>query len=392
VAKTARSHPWNSRNKVFGLADNLLNYIHMIFHDFNLRRLGGFLAVVVTASAAQGCAGPTYQISRGELARLATIAPENRGASVRVEQELGSGTRTEGQETVTSDTQIVFFPRVIVTNENYGPRNAHPVDASIGRPGVARDHTASSPTSSGGRSGGGNLGDDAKAAAIVAIAVAVSALVIVAVIEGDRFEGDVQLHPMHPVHVFGRDGNYVAMPLAAIDGNVAAWADHAVVRDDEGPWRELSRAPLNRNGWTHGILTGVTSMRSADGNNGTGPSTSIEIGHFFSNQLGVLAFGQLAWRDNTVGNTIFEQRYGGQLQFMPLTVGILSAGLYGGAGVGVRVEDGIANNGRKSGFTLQGGVQLQLDVNTHIGITARGGVVQAYGENIREMLVGMSVY
>ena len=200
------------------------------------------------------------------------------------------------------------------------------------------------------------------------------------------------MHRVHRVHLFGRDGNYVAMPLAALDPGVVAWADHAVVRSNEGPWRELSRAALTREGWTYGVMLGASSIRSADGSQGAGASTSMEIGHFFSQELGLLAFGQVAWRTNAVGETIFDQRYGGQLQFMPLTVGPFSAGLYGGAGFGVRSEDGLPNSGRRSGITLQGGIQAQLDINTNIAITARAGVVQAYGETIREMLVGISVY
>ncbi|MBP9088543.1 MAG: hypothetical protein KBG15_20645 [Kofleriaceae bacterium] len=350
------------------------------------------LLLAVAVGGTPGCASQSYQITHRELERLVTLAPEARGASVRVEQEL-SGSEVEQQPAVNAETQIVFFPQIIVTGGS-GPRDAHRLGS---RPNLG---TGQAPTGGGGRGGGSRpsigsspkLADDAKATAIAVIALALVAVVVVAAVEGSRFHGDVQLHPMHPVHLFGRDGNYVAMPLAALDPSVVAWADRAFVRRNEGPWRELARAALSREGWTYGVMMGASTIRSADGGQGTGASTSLEIGHFFSQELGLLAFGQLAWRSNTANQTIFDQRYGGQVQFMPLTVGPLSAGLYGGAGFGVRGEDGLPNSGRRSSFTLQGGIQAQLDINTNIALTARAGVVQAYGETIREMLVGLSIY
>ncbi len=350
-----------------------------------MRPVAWLLAVALVGSPA--CASQSYQITHRELERLVTLPPETRGASVRVEEEL-SGSEVETQPSVNSETQIVFFPQIFVTGSS-GPRYGHRVGSQpnlgIAQPsngGSVRPSIGSSP----------KLADDAKATAIAVIALALVAVVVVAAIEGSRFHGDVQLHPMHPVHLFGRDGNYVAMPLAALEPGVVAWADHAVVRSNEGPWRELSRAALTREGWTYGVMLGASTIKSVDGSVGTGASTSIEIGHFFTEELGLLAFGQVAWRTNVAGETIFDQRYGAQLQFMPLTVEPLSAGLYGGAGFGVRGEDGVPNSGRRSSFTLQGGIQAQLDVNTNIAITARAGVVQAYGETIREMLVGLSIY
>ncbi len=356
-----------------------------------MRPVALLLSLAVAGSPA--CASQSYQITHRELERLVTLPPEARGNSVRVEQEL-SGTDVEQQQPVNSETQIVFFPQIIVTGGS-GPRDAHPVGS---RPnfGTARPVGGGGGGSVSGGSrpsfGSGKVADDAKATAIAVIAIALVAVVLVAAIEGSRFHGDVQLHPMHPVHLFGRDGNYVAMPLAALEPGVVAWADHALVRSNEGPWRELARAALTREGWTYGVMLGASTIKSADGSRGTGASTSIEIGHFFNQELGLLAFGQLAWRDNAVGETIFDQRYGAQLQFMPLTVGPLSTGLYGGVGFGVRGEDGLPNSGRVSSFTLQGGIQAQLDINTNIAITARAGVAQAYSETIREMLVGISVY
>ena len=306
VAKTQRLAGWQMRQRhvrrLPRLADSLLALGQMAQRRRSLACLLTF-----AVAAAPGCAASTYQIKHSELERLASLPPESRGASVRVEQEL-SGSEVETQPEVTSDTQIVFFPRIVVTRDYAPPRDAHQVGtrpnmgshSNPGRGGSGHSGGGSS-VGGGGSGGGGKIADDAKAAAIVAIAVAVTAVVVVAVIEGSRFHGDVQLHPMHPVHLFGRDGNYVAMPLAALDPNVVAWADHAVVRRDEGPWQELARAPLVREGWSYGVMMGAATLKSADGSVATGASTSIELGRYFNQQIGLFAFAQFGWRTNAAG-------------------------------------------------------------------------------------------
>jgi hypothetical protein len=325
------------------------------------------------------CPANTYRISRGELQRLAQIAPENRGQEVEVEQELG-GSDTASQPAVSDSTEVYIGPRVYVG----GGVGSGPREPSGG------GH------SGGGRSGGGGvaksmLGSDAKEAAAVVIILAVTALVTVAVVEGSRFAGDVQIHPMHPLHLYGRDGGYTVMPLAALDADAATWADHAVVNRNEGPWRQLRSNPLTRDGWTYGMMFGAGTVRSRDTKTDRGNTVSIELGHFFGQQLGLLGFAQFAWRDNAADGTVFEQRYGAQLQFMPLQAGPLSLGGYGGIGFSRSFEDGINSY---TNYTVAAplGLQAQFELHTNIALTARAGVVHSQGEGLREVLVGVSVY
>src|SRR5262249_31095774 len=135
----------------------------------------------------------------------------------------------------------------------------------------------------------GGLGKDSKSAAAAFLLAAAAGMVTAAVIEGSRVDGWAQLHPMHPGHLIGHDGSYAVVPLAWLDPRAVAWTDTAVVRPTEGPWLELERAPLSRQGLAYGLYGGLGSLRSADGNLAMGPAWTVQLGYFATQQIGVLA-------------------------------------------------------------------------------------------------------
>lgn len=333
-------------------------------------------AVFVLAS---GCVANSYQIPRGDLQRLATTPPEARGARVRVIQEV-SGTDAPAAQPVGFETQIIVAPQITITPER-SRRGGGWGGGSWGR--------------GGGKGGGGSKlggsGSDGKAAAIVFLAVAAVALFAIAGVEGSRFDGWAQLHPMHPVHLIGRDGGYTVLPLAWIDPATAAWADKAIVRPSEGPWRPLARHPLHRTGPTYSMYGGAGSLRSAHGELGIGPAFTVQAGYFPAQQVGILGSVFLGWRDNRDGRTLFESRYTLELQVLPLAAGALHAGFYAGAGGAYRFEDGIPG-GDAGSRALTGGAMFQLDVNTRIALTARFGLAAAHEEQMKDILFGLSVY
>lgn len=338
------------------------------------------LAVVLAGSLVAGCAVNSYQIPTSELARLAQTPPEARGQRVRVIQEVVASDVPVAPP-VTGETQVVVVPQVNIS------AGIHPRSRGSGGWGSI---------GGGGKIGG--AGNDGKAAAIALIAVAATAMVTAAVIEGSRFDGWAQLHPMHPVHLIGKDGGYTVVPLAWLDANAAAWADSAVVRPTEGPWLQLERAPLSRRGITYGMYGGTGSLRSADGTLAMGPAWTIQLGVFPTQQIGVVASVFFGWRDNQYNATLLETRTTGELQIMPVQLGILHAGLYGGAGVAYRFEDAVklagdrAIPGNESSMALVGGAMFQLDINTRVALTARLGIAQAHGEQMHDALFGLSVY
>ena len=338
------------------------------------------LAVVLAGSLlASGCAANSFRIPPDELARLARVAPEARGERVRVIQEIVPSDVPAAQP-VTPETQIVFIPQVNV---------------SVGVHGPAR----------GGRSGGlvnpgkiGGAGKDTKSAAVAVLVLAATALITAAIVEGSRFDGYARLHPMHPVHLLGKDGGYTVMPLAALDPGAAAWADTAVVRPTEGPWLALERAPLSRQGLAYGMYGGTGSLRSARGDLAMGPAWTLQLGYFATQEIGVFATAFFGWRDNRYGATLIETRYTAELQYMPLRLGILHGGLYGGAGLAHRYEDAVklvgdrVVAGDESTAAVTGGAMFQLDIHTRLALTARLGIAAAHGEQMHDAIIGLCVY
>ena len=351
-----------------------------------------FLAAVVASSLIAGCSTTTYQISNSELMRLAQLPAAQRGQSVRVVQQL-TESDLGPQQPVSMETQVVLFPQIYVVDdrplrrEGWGP-GAHVSGGGGGNVGsVNGGH--------GGHGGGGGLhlngGGDGKGMAIVALVIAAVALVVVASVEGARYDGFVQVHPMQPVFLSGRDGSTVEMPLAWLDPQSAAFAEHAELRSTEGPWRPLGRAPLDRQGFTYAMLMGTGSFASADGSKKLGTASTIQLGYYITQQLGIVASMYFGWRDNNEAQTLFESRYTLEVQDYPVAVGPLHLGLYGGGGGAYRFEDGVVG-GNSGGGALMGGALVELDFNTRLALTARLGQTYAHDERMTDVLFGLSVY
>jgi hypothetical protein len=243
--------------------------------------------------------------------------------------------------------------------------------------------------------GGGGGGD--KGAAIAILVVAAVALFAVVAVEGSRFDGFTRMHPMHPVYLVGLDGERAVMPLAWIDPQTAAWTKTAYVRRNEGPWQELERAPLDRNGWNFSMYGGVGIYSGIDGSRGSGPASTIQLGYFPLHQFGIVSTLFMGWRDNEVGTTNFHARYGFEGQVFPISSGFLQLGGYVGIGGAYRsdeqfIEGQIVDHESETGRLLSGGVILQLDINTRIALTGRFGLADTFGEKTAESLFGLSVY
>ncbi|HEY5928632.1 MAG TPA: hypothetical protein VIV11_43400 [Kofleriaceae bacterium] len=341
--------------------------------------------VVAAAVVTTGCASQTYKIPAYELQRLSQQPPDTRAERVRVQQELGDADVGPPQP-VTAETQVVFFPHIHVGGA-YERRRYYQSGSSWGTGGGGGGPSGRGGASSLKLNGGG----DGKGAAIVILVVAAVALVAVAAVEGSRFDGYAQLHPMHPVYLVGRDGGRVVLPLAWIDPMTAQWAKYGLVRRHEGPFTQLERAPLDREGWNYSMYGGIGTFESADGSKAAGTATTIQLGYFPSHPIGIVGSIFFGWRQNAVDQTLFESRYTLELQGYPIHTGPFQVGGYIGGGAAYRFEDGI-DGGNSGSSALIGGGMLQLDVNTRIAITARLGVTRAHQERMTDAMVGLSVY
>lgn len=355
-----------------------------------MRLLASFLA---TSLVVAGCGATSYEVPGREIRRLAMIPPEQRGANVRVIQQLHDADVGPVQP-VSSETQIVTVPDFYVDAD--GRRRARSGGSGGGGAG-GPDFAGHRAGRSGGgghgasHNGGGGSGGDGKGAAIAILVAAGVILVAAAAVEGSRYDGYAQLHPMHPTYLYGVDGTLTAMPLAWIDPQTAMMTDHAIVRADEGPWRALGRAPLSRQGLTYALFGGLGAYASADGSVANGTATAIQLGYFFDQQVGLVASQFFGWRDNAVRQTLFESRSMLELQGYVGRAGRLHFGLYGGGGGAYRWEDGM-RGGHSGSLALDGGALLQLDINTRLAITGRLGQTYGHGERMSDVMIGLAVY
>lgn len=339
------------------------------------------LALVAAVSA--GCLGNTHVIPRGELQALAHSDPETRGEQVHVVQQFMSADDPPAADrasgSVSGGVHVVVPVRV---GPSRAPHRRTPPPTSVGQPG-------SKPSSS----------TPAKAEAkeaYVWIIVAVAAAVVLASTEGVRYNGTVRMHPMHPVHLYGPGGAYEgSVPLAYLDPDTAAWADRAVVRESEGPWQRLRRAPLDRRGLNYSLILGAAELPSAyDETLGDaeerGFLSHIQLGYFPDTRLGFLLDIGLGWRNNRMNETLFDSRWALEGQFFPVTAGKLHAGLFGQVGFGGRLEDGPEE--RTFSRLLGGGGLVQLELTTYMAITARAGLTSIHGFTSSDFGLGISIY
>jgi hypothetical protein len=319
------------------------------------------LVAVLTVIALTGCLGSAHRIPKRDLQGLAATPPEQRGDHVRVIQGFASedqppnAPRTQGNAVL-----VVHGPVHVGPHASHKPANK----AKLGK----------------------IKAEKAEHWIILAALVAVG----LAATEGARYDGWVKLHPMHPVHLYGPNGEYGWVPLAQLDAETAAWARKAYVRPQEGPWTELGRAPLNRRGWTYSVLLGGGEIPSTTGSTEAGFMSHIQLGHFPTKFVGVLFDIGLGWREDETANTVFNSRFALELQALPVSAGSIHAGGFGQFGTAARFDDGTGDDSR--GALYGGGGLLQLEITTRLAITARAGLTKVHGETVSDFGLGLSIY
>jgi hypothetical protein len=340
--------------------------------------IGLFAAVLAT-----GCLGSTYVVPKDDLQRLAVTDPATRSQRVRVVQEFVTAAEPPPG------------PRVSVHTGLY---------IAVGASHARRVDRGSSGGSGGGTSGrggrGGQVGgaDASAESAAVLVLVAAGAAIGLAATEGARYDGWAALHPMHPLHLRMHDGSWVWVPIQNLTPDLAANAEEAIVRETEGPWTPVGRAPLDRVGFTYALELGGAQLDSVAGSRPWGFAGRIQIGGFPLQQLGILGSATVAWARNADAETVFNSRYALELHAYPLTAGPLSAGAYLQAGYGYTAEDTAPFGETQTRWNplYGGGVLVQLDLTTRLALTVRGGVTRLVADegthDLGEASVGLAIY
>jgi hypothetical protein len=347
-----------------------------------------------------GCFSNQYVIPKAELGRLASLPPSQRGARVHVVQELGSR-----QEWAVDNGDAVPEQAYATEFADYGP-SGDTVDTALnltvnlptGGDPVRPVFPLARPRSSGPRtwtptsvrsgprasgtsssSGGGNLnlgnlgggggggGDDLAIFAIVLVAVAVMAAAGLAVTEGLRYDGFVQLHPQQPLHLKDSEGGERTVPLADLTVADAAANHEATVMDDEAyGFRFGNRRPLDREGFAFkvdmGSLSSLCTCYSA-----AGFASNIQFGYFPYHRAGLLATLALGGGTSPLDHTFQRHSANLEAQFFPLSWWRLHLGVFAHGGMQIARDE----LGTRTGPAWGGGGILEIALTARLALTGR---------------------
>ena len=383
--------------------------------------------MVVLAFCVSGCLQSTYHVERSELQRLAELPAKDRGESIRATQDLsvtsipaevevhptpGAVVADSVVRRIESNRLLIVRPRrrasaradgewPSVFDSGGGTRvRADAVEPSGERPAVRvsgeerpdrpRVRTRGSRSSSGGDNDGGTSAAAGIGMAIAAAVAVAASVFVVAGIEGTRYDGFVSADPDRSIHLYRRDGHWLSIPVYALEPELAEWADGALLDDEDagGSLTRLRRAPLDRQGFSMGMEAGVVGVTSPSEDRLIGGGARFVLGGFPIQYLGLYALLDFAAASDTL-----NIRYGTQLQGFFPALGIAHLGLYGEiGGVGRRADLPDDTTERDRRFYGGAGALLQLDINTRLAITLRGGVWSTSGHVLPEATLGLTVF
>jgi hypothetical protein len=368
------------------------------------------LTLTAFALATSGCLSNEYAIHKDELMRVAAIAPEVRGQSVRISQQLGDRRADAVEETI---------PPSYESDESYGPSGNVSLNVNVGggghwsrggprggsaggaafrgtppsgggfhgTPGVGGFHGTPVPKGGGGGGslnlgGGGGKGGEVLLILVVAAVVgATIATVALAASEGMRFEGHAEMAPEQVVYLKDGAGTH-AVPLGDLTIEQAAAADSALVMDDEGyGLHKLDHAPLDRKGGVFRFDMGAGAF-NLGATRASGFGAHIQAGAYVTHTLGlVFDFGiGTGTADPCCAalpvptETMTRLTFGLEAQALPLAWGPLHLGGFTGGGIATAGSGGVY----ESGPLASAGALLELDLTSHMALAVRGGASEAW--------------
>lgn len=369
------------------------------------RSLASVAVLTAVAIAQSACLSSSFEVPRDEIDRLARTAPGERGKHVRAVQRFGTADEPPpappwaappnqaSPQGFPPPVVAMPYPHHPVPSYYYGygdpyyvPRYQTGVWASSGDARLYPAGSLGGPDRSGGGAlagealkGAGKAADRENLAATLA-AVLVTAIVVGAVLagtEGARYDGWVAVHPHHPLHVLSPRGHRLIALDELRKGDVAE-DETAVLVGHEGAGLWLrGRAPLDRQGLTYHVGGGMSGVQLAGVREGTGGSGEIGLGLFPSQLIGFAGRFQFN-RGFAHGGDFLVMRAGGEAQALPLDLGWLHLGGYGGAGYEwVKAGMGDLPEVDENRMYFQAGALAELEWTTRLALYLRYGISSA---------------
>ena len=342
---------------------------------------------------AVGCTSNEYVIPHEELVRLAATPPPERGARVRVVQDLGD--RRSDPVPQTTDDDVADVQIDISDGQRPPRRRGVSINGGGGGRGTSGGHISHVGGTGhfGGGGGGGGNGD----AVLVAIVVVVAVVVAIGLVssEGVRFDGFVVMSPDQPVHLRAANGQQATIPIADLSPGWASGTVEAKVMDDEGfGLRRLDRLPLDRRGATFKLDSGTIAFDFA-GAALAGPAMNVQAGYFFTRKLGGLATLGLGG-GAAAGGLVPRHALGLELQAFPASWGRVHLGAFGNGGMAITEVLVGATPTYVSGPSAGGGALAELDLTSRLALTLRAGGSLAKLDQVwtpaAQLTAGVAVY
>jgi len=188
-----------------------------------------------------------------------------------------------------------------------------------------------------------------------------------AVTEGLRYDGFVQLHPEQPVHLKSSAGAQRTLPLAALTPADVAVTQEALVMDNEAfGFRFDHRRALDRKGFAFkvdfGSLDSLCGCYSA-----AGLASNIQVGYFPHHRFGLLGTLTLGGGTNALDQTFQRHSANLEAQFFPLQAWRIHLGGFGHGGMQVARDE----FGTRTGPAWGGGAILEFALTTRLALTGR---------------------
>jgi hypothetical protein len=341
------------------------------------------IACLTLVCFSAGCLGSSFSISQDELARLASLPPEQRGQAVRVVQNFSSGDPDDPGVVVGVDPTVPFMVATSFAMHSSRGVGMRPP------PRYGSDDSDSSSGSSGNE-------DSTEKAVLLLTLYAIASVgvgLVLAGSEGARYDGHISLNPNYPILLTGYDGGQLVVPFVDLTPELAAWAADADVMPYYDPsLRFLGRAPLDRVGFAYGMDFGFSDYAREGQGFSPGFRMQTSLGGYFTQWLGLHALFGFGFGE---GTDLVDLRYGGELRFYPLAVSRLHLGLFANAGGSTLLTAIPGENDATSPFFGGGGL-IELDLTTRLALTVRVGVESfTRADTMRpsfEGTVGLTVY
>jgi hypothetical protein len=205
---------------------------------------------------------------------------------------------------------------------------------------------------------------------VIIVAVVVLSAVGLAVTEGVRYDGAIQVYAEQTVHLKDAYGNEQAVPLSQLVPAHATQAVSAEIMDDEG-WgmRMVERRPLDRKGFAFKMDMGSLQAFCETCYSSAGFAADLQFGYFFHHKAGVLATASLGGGTNALGKSFTRHTLGLEAQWFPLSLWRFHLGAFGHGGWQIgREEDSLSRTGAAFG----GGAILEIALTTRLALMARG--------------------